>query len=208
MRIKIIFSFLLLSLSFFSCNNNTNEVSRFYDDGRAKPIIAISSVVDSTSYELPWSLSEELTHLIKSDLSKHKNIFLASSDDVDASITNTDNPFSTDIGWMKDKFDNNEFVVFLELIKHNEEARPNATNLDMSMRLRIVDVKSKKPKIILQECINDKYYISIGSIKTDYQSTHWGSSEYIDSRMALAHTQLANEISKRIYDYIELSKSR
>ena len=151
MRIKIIFSFLLLSLSFFSCNNNTNEVSRFYDDGRAKPIIAISSVVDSTSYELPWSLSEELTHLIKSDLSKHKNIFLASSDDVDASITNTDNPFSTDIGWMKDKFDNNEFVVFLELIKHNEEARPNATNLDMSMRLRIVDVKSKKPKIIRSE---------------------------------------------------------
>ncbi len=197
----------ITSLFFISCSNNTT-VSKFYDDGRSKPVIAISSVIDSTTYELPWSLSEEFTHLIKNNLSTHKNIFLSLSDDVDASLTNTDNPFDPDISWMQDKFDTNEFVVFLELIKHNDVAKPNAINLDMSMRLRIIDVRSKKPKIILQECINDNYYISKGSIQTDYQTTTWGSNEYVNSRMNLAHAQLAKEISKRIYDYIALSKSR
>ncbi len=200
-----IFSFLI----FVSCNKNSNkQVSRFYDDGRSRPVIAISSVIDSTSYDLPWSLSEELTQLIKDDLSTNKNIFISSTNEIDESLTNSDNPFDVNIDWMKNRFEQKEFLVFLELLKHDEIKKETFTNLDMTMRLRIVDVRAKEPKIILQECISDHYYIAKGAIKSDYQNVIWGSADYSNSRMSMAHKQLADQIANRISDYIALAKSR
>ncbi len=198
-------------LVFSSCSNSqdtSSTTSRFYDDGRARPVVAISSVIDSTTYDLPWSLSEEITFLIKSQLTNNKNLFLSSTEMMDESLTNTDAPFDLNVNWMKDRFDNSEFLVFLELLNHNELKKDHISNLEMSMRIRIVDVRSKEPKVILQECIDDNYYIAKGSIKEDYQNVIWGSSEYANSRMGLAHKQLAKEISDRISDYIALSKSR
>jgi len=197
-------------LVFTSCSNSADNstASRFYDDGRARPVVAISSVIDSTTYDLPWSLSEEITYLIKNQLSNNKNLFLSSTEVMDESLTNTDNPFDVNINWMKDRFDNSEFLVFLELLNHNELKKENISNLEMSMRVRIVDVRAKEPKVILQECIEDNYYIAKGSIKEDYQNVIWGSAEYSNSRMGLAHKQLAKQISERISDYIALSKSR
>jgi len=201
-----VFSFLI----FVSCSNNSTnqQVSRFYDDGRTRPIIAISSVIDSTSYELPWSLSEELTQLIRNNLSTNKNIFISSPNELDELLTNSDNPFDSDIDWMSNRFEQKEFLVFLELLKHDEAKKEAVNNLEMTMRLRIIDVRAKKPKIILQECINDNYYIAKGSNKLDYQNVVWGSAEYSNSRMGMAHKQLANQIASRISDYIALSKSR
>ncbi|KKL62258.1 hypothetical protein LCGC14_2187020, partial [marine sediment metagenome] len=147
-------------------------------------------------------------YLIKSKLSNNKNLFLSSTEMMDESLTNTDDPFDVNVTWMKDRFDNSEFLVFLELLNHNELKKGTISNLEMSMRIRIVDVRAKEPKVILQECIDDNYYIAKGSIKENYQNTIWGSAEYANSRMGLAHKQLANEISERISDYIALSKSR
>ena len=193
-----------------SCNNSTtnNNVSRFYDDGRTRPVVAISTVIDSTSYDIPWSLSEELTHLIKKQLSSNSNLFLSSTEEMDSTLTNSDDPFDIDVTWMKDRFEQNEFLVFLELINHTEETKDAITNLDMGLRLRIIDVRGKNPKVILQETVNDNYYIAKGTIKEDYQNTIWGSAEYANSRMGMAHNQLANEVASRITDYIALSKSR
>ncbi|MBN2479165.1 MAG: hypothetical protein JXA94_02960 [Parachlamydiales bacterium] len=202
--------FILLSLVLVSCKDNSTSqnVSRYYDDGRSRPVIGIGSVVDSTSYEVPWSISEELTQLVRNNLSKNKSLYLSSSDDIDASLTNSDNLFSANIDWMNSRFDKNEFVVFLELIKHHDIEKDNATNLDMSLRLRIVDIRSKTPKLVLQEVIKDNFYISKSSYKTDYTKTVWGSQEYENSRMGIAHKQLASQIADRISDYVSLSKSR
>ncbi|MFA6118873.1 MAG: CT253 family lipoprotein [Parachlamydiales bacterium] len=193
-----------------SCSNDTanQQVSRFYDDGRSRANVSVSSVMDSTSYDVPWSLSEEFTQLIKNNLASNKNFYLSSAEAVDSSLTNSDNPFDININWMKDRFENSEFLVFLELIKHDEEKNDNATNLEMTMRIRVVDVRAKEPKIILQECIDDNYYIAKGAIKTDYQNTVWGTDEYVNSRMGMAHNQLANDVAKRISEYIALAKSR
>jgi hypothetical protein len=203
----------ILSLFVFtSCGNKTEteqqHVSKYYDDGRARPVVAVGTVIDSTSYDLPWSLSEELTHLVQKQLSTNQNIFLASTDEIDEFLTNSDNPFDANVSWMKDRFEPNEFLVFLELINHNELKKDSITNLDMTVRIRIVDVRTKKPRVILQECLKDNYYIAKGSIKEDYQSTVWGSNEYDNSRMGMAHKQLAKDIADRISDYIALSKSR
>lgn len=201
---------ILLLVTFVSCNNSTttSTVSKFYDDGRSRPVVALSTVIDSTSYDIPWSLSEELTHLIKNQLSTNNNLFLSPTAEMESCLTNSDNPFDIDVTWMKDRFEQNEFLVFLELINHNEISKDAITNLDMSLRLRIVDVRGKNPIVILQETVNDNYYIAKGTIKEDYQNTTWGSAEYANSRMGMAHNQLAKEVASRISDYIALSKSR
>ncbi|NGX56035.1 MAG: hypothetical protein K1060chlam5_00269 [Candidatus Anoxychlamydiales bacterium] len=201
---------LILPLLIVSCSNSnkTNAISKFYEDGRTRPIVAIAPVVDSTSYDVPWSLSDELTSLIRTNLSKNKSIFIADGDDVANTLTSLDNPFNPDISWMDDRFDQNEFIVFLELVKHTNSKVNKATNLDMIMRVKVVDVRGKKPKVILQENINDKYFIAKGNFKYDYNTTKWGSKEFQESRMGMAHMQLAKDIASRVSEYVSLSKSR
>lgn len=200
---------MILSLMIVSCSNkNTTTVSKFYEDGRSRPIVALAPVVDSSSYELPWSLSEEFTSLIRANLSKNKSIFIADSDDVANAITSLDNPFNPDISWMGERFDQNEFVVFLELVKHSNTKVNKATNLDMIMRVKVIDVRGKKPKVVLQENVTDKYYIEKGTYKSDYNNVRWGSREFQESRMGMAHMQLAKDIAARVSEYVSLSKSR
>ena len=205
--ILFVLSSALLLMACSSTKTNQN-VSKYYDDGRSRPVVGISSVIDSTSYELPWSLSEEFTTLVRNNLSKNTKLFLSSVDDVDVALSSTDNPFGKDISWMGSRFDDNEFIVFLELIKHDDIAKSNAKDLDMSIRVRIIDVRSKNPKIVLQEVLKDTYNIEKGSYVSDYRKNYWGSQEYDNSRMALAHKQLANQVAQRISEYISLSKSR
>ena len=42
------------------CNSCKNEMTRYHEDGKKKPSVAIASMIDTTSFEIPWSLSEEL----------------------------------------------------------------------------------------------------------------------------------------------------
>jgi len=199
---------LTLFISFFlaGCDNNSAS-SKFYDDGRSKPVLALNSVIDSTAYDLSWNLSDELTNSITKNLSLNKDIFVNTEENVDK-VLGMENPFSLDLNWMKNKFEQNEFVVFMELIKHEDKEEKNGVNLDMAMRVRIIDLRAKTPKVVLQECIKDNFFIAKGDFKEDYTKVIYGSNEYSKSRMGLAHEHLAKNISDRISDYISLVKSR
>jgi len=76
------------------------------------------------------------------------------------------------------------------------------------MRIRAVDLRGNKPKVILQELVKDSYYISKNVLHTDYDIIVWGVDEYLSSPMGLAHLSFSKEIAERISDYILLAKSR
>jgi hypothetical protein len=78
----------------------------------------------------------------------------------------------------------------------------------MAVKMRVVDLRGYKPKIVLQEMIRDTYYIPKNAIPVDYKICGWGTDDFIKSPMGLAHSQLVLEISSRISDYIQLAKSR
>ncbi len=209
--LKNILAVISVSLMLLSCStNNTPGYAKFYEDGKSKPVVTIAPVVDSTSSELPWSLSEEFSSLVHSNINNKKALFVAPKTEADNLLSSNDNPFASDIKWVKERFNPNEFIVFLELIKHDTSAvkDTNATNLNMSMRVRIVDIRGSEPKVILQESINESYYISKHASPTNYNNTCWGSNEYENSRMGMAHKHLAEEIVNRINDYVTLAKSR
>lgn len=206
-----------LALTALACSHSGNELSRFHEDGRAKPAVAIASVIDTTSLDIPWSLSEELTSAIVRRIASDGSIYTIAKED----LAYTENPFSNDLSWVKREFSDNEFVVFLELVEHEEAPASKgkkkadievpfetSTNLKMAMRLRVLDLRGLTPRIVLQEIVRDAYYIPKNMIPTDYNVAVWGTDEYTQSPMNLAHLQLVQEISTRVSEYIHLAKSR
>lgn len=215
------FFILVATLLLASCHNSNKDqqTTRYHDDGRAKPMVTIVPMMDSSSYEIPWSISEEFTSSVKDRLLKQGDLYLQNNETFH--LSNDDNPFGSNIHWIKKAFNSTEFVVFLELVEHEDvpllktvknpskisEAKKSAVNLNIAMRLRIIDIRGDSPKIVLQEMIKDSYYISNYMERTDYNITHWGTDEYKTSPMGMAHAQFSKRIIERVNDYIMLSKS-
>lgn len=204
---------MLIGLAAVSCNRNSNdEMSRFHEDGRAKPSVAVASMLDTTSFDASWSLSEELTAGIVNVISGSGEIFVHSQQESPF----TENPFGSDLSWMKREFHSEEFVAFLELVEHEfvpikaKGTTPYeaSNNLNMAVRVRVVDLRGNSPKIVLQEMVRDSYFVPKTLIPTDYTSTVWGTEDYRKSPMGIAHAGLIQEVSNRISEYILLAKSR
>jgi hypothetical protein len=205
---------ILLALALASCSQNKVEDNCcFFEDGRAKPSIAIASMLDRTSYDANWSLSEELTSSMVKKIADSGIIFVNSHEESPF----VENPFGTDLSWMKREFMNQEFVVFTELVQHeniptvrNKNLPPNevSNNLNMAVRIRVVDLRSSQPKIVLQELVKNSYFIAKSLIPTDYSTVVWGSDEYNTTPLSHAHELIVNEIVERVSEYVVLAKSR
>ncbi len=201
----LFFSF--TSLLFLSCNSQNPE--RGAESAlrlKATPSVAIAPVIDSTNFDISWSLSEELTTLLSQKIEKSHQ-FSCSSDNSENDLSFSQNPFGADISWVKKNFRSQEFVVFLELIQHelktvknNKKSMQGPLNLDMALRIRILDLRGKKPRIALQELIQNTYFI--GQSPIDYNQTTWGSKQYLDTPLYQAHLELSEEAAKRISTYI------
>lgn len=203
----------LIGLAAVSCSHNNNEhMTRFHDDGRSKPSVAVASMLDSTTFDLSWSLSEELTDGIMSHIAGTGQIYVHAKEESPF----TENPFGADLSWMKREFHSEEFVAFLELVEHEftpvkskgVTAQEAPSNLNMAVRLRVVDLRPNSPKIVLQEMIRDSYFVPKTLIPSDYAVEIWGTENYRKSPMGVAHAQLVQNIADRIADYILLAKSR
>lgn len=204
---------ILIALAAASCNRNQNdEMSRFHEDGRAKPSVAVASLLDTTSFDASWSLSEELTEGVMNLVAGTGQIYVHSQQESPF----TENPFGSDLSWMKREFQGEEFVAFLELVEHEfapvltkgTPLQEASSNLNMGVRVRVIDLRSATPKVVLQEMIRDSYFVPKTLIPTDYTVEVWGTEGYKKSPMGIAHAQLIQEIAARITDYILLAKSR
>ncbi len=207
------FSLCLLTLIAAGCCSRCKDetATRYHEDGRAKPVAALPAMIDTTSFDVPWSVSEELTSAIGQIISKGGKIFVQSQDD----FAIASNPFSGDLSWMKREFQNQEFAVFLELAEHEwissmEEAADfdAANTLSMGVRVRVIDLRGNQPKIVLQEMIRDSYYLPKTLLPVDYDAISWGTEEYKNTPLGIAHRQLAQQIAGRVSEYILLAKSR
>lgn len=204
---------ILATLFAAGCFNRCNDeiLTRFHDDGRAKPLVALPAVIDTTSYDAPWSISDELTSSVAQIIAKGGKIFIQSQDD----FAIASNPFSGDLSWMKREFQNQEFAVFLELVEHDliPSSKPSKDNesshyLKMGIRVRMIDLRSSQPKVVLQQIVRDSYYIPKTLLPVDYNAVSWGTDEYKNSPMGTAHSRIAQEVAARVSEYILLAKSR
>ncbi len=212
---SVLFS-IFCALFFTACySRNPDEFTKYYEDGRAKPTIAIASIIDTTTDEYTWSLSDEFENLFLNKIANKGTLYINDFNEHTTYVPSSENPFGIDISWMKKEYEPNEFVVFLELVEHatiptkkSADGYIDAANLNTAIRIRIVDIRPSKPKIVLQELIKESYPITRAFTEINYDITHWGTKDYNYSPLCLAHTKIMKEVVERVNDYILLAKSR
>ncbi len=205
-------------LALTSCQKQDNDLSSTITTS-SKPLVAIAPVIDRSESGLKWDLSDELTYSLSSKLIQKSKLRVVDPYKVKMQIKKAkihENPFGSDLGWMKTAFFGEDFVVFMELIEHKEKLRdseksksPEAlpADLNLALRLRIVDIRKEQPTIVLQEIIQDSYFIPRQFTRYNFDQAPWNSEDFSISPVGIAHSALIKEISSRIEDYIFLSKS-
>ncbi len=217
------FGLIVTLFALFGCSSKGGyeQATRFHDDGRAKPIVGFVPVFDRSESKVGWSLSDEFTDHLRTRLHKRNNFYVSTPSDINASIVDLsaeNNPFATDIDWIKDAFESHEYVVFAELVEHDihpKELKGNfldkitpSSELTITMRVRVFDLRGTKPEVILQEFVHQNHVIPKPSNISEPNPDRWKRITFTVSPLGLAHAQLSKEVVKRVEDYILLSKSK
>ncbi|MCX6988415.1 MAG: hypothetical protein NTZ52_02780 [Chlamydiae bacterium] len=215
---KSIYASLASILLLSACQKDNQDTSVSTKAHGYKPKVAIAPTIDNSDHSSPWNLSDEMTYSLFFKLDQ-KNKFNLEDPQKTKSITKRlpshYDPFSGDLKWVKRTFSKQDFVIFLEMLKHEETpnltARNNkieeaSANLNITMRVVVFDIREEAPEIILQEIINDTHFIPKQFNQHNFHQVNWGNEEFLISPTGMAHAQLVKEISSRIEDYILLAK--
>ena len=220
-----LFTFVLTSFILSSCatrNLAVDDQFHYHDDGLAKPRVAFIPVLDTSNSDSPWSLSEKLTEDIETRLYKSGKLFLSGDYHMlgkDRSHLLELNPFSDEIDWVREMDSQAEFIVFIELSEHNLVANspgkklfnlqlPRSYSLDISIRVKVIDLREKDPNVILQEILHKSFYIPWKFSSIDYKQSGWSRAAFNLSPIGLAHSQIVRKITNHIQDYILLAKTK
>ncbi len=218
---RLIIACLFLSFAATGCNEHKqgqDNTAMYQKGARLKPIVTVIPIVDSTENDLPWNLSDELTSAIDYQLARNNNLYIIEPAKARAAlkkIKGTQNPFGTDISWIKTTFTDEEFVVFFELVEHEEVLRQDkkkpidpqycSADLNISMRVRVFDLRSQQPKVVLQELVHDSHFVPRQFTHVNFHQALWGEDSFSISPMGLAHKEFTKEIATRVEDYILLT---
>jgi hypothetical protein len=200
-----------------SSRSQYGQQFQYEDDGRAKPKVALIPVFDHSKSTSDWSLSEEFSETIQERFFQSGKFFLTSDLQVLGKTQGSSSeisPFSGDISWLSEINSPSEFVVFVELLEHTLLAKPptglkitTPYVLTISFRVRVVDLREEKPKVILQELQQETFNLSWHSVSINYKKDGLGKTAFHFSPLGLAHNQMAKKITTQIQDYILIAKS-
>lgn len=210
------FSSLILACLLSSCRQEENQAF-LGKSSTTKPVVAIVPVFDNSESGLGWDLSDELTYSLTSRLATRNKIAVVDPQRArikTRKLKSIHNPFGNDLSWLKQAFASEDFIVFLELIEHREYLKDvpeaslpenRAAELELGMRVRILDLRGNQPKIVLQEIIQDSHFIPKQFTSYNFDQSPWNSEGFNISPVGIAHTLLIKELCSRIEDYIHLS---
>lgn len=217
---RFILSVSLLALIAGGCNNNNQNDSQAFNQTatQGKPVVSIVPIIDNTKNDYDWSLSDELSSNIYYRLDQRGKFAIVDAPHVRAKtkkLKEGENPFGPDISWVKKSFQGDQFVVFLELVEHEEVYKQDrkktadisecSADLNMSMRVRVFDLRGKEPKIVLQELVHDSHFIPRQFTQANFYQVPWGHESFSISPIGLAHAEFTKEITSRLEDYIVMS---
>ncbi|MBI2810761.1 MAG: hypothetical protein HYX67_08040 [Candidatus Melainabacteria bacterium] len=217
---RLLLSLSVLSLIAVGCDDTNKNTSQAYEQkSNSKPVVSVVPIIDNTKNSYEWNLSDELSSSLYYRFAQQDTLFLEKASAVRAKtrkLAEGQNPFGPDITWVKKAFQGDDFVVFLELVEHEEVYKQNkkkpvdnsetSADLNMSMRVRVFDVRDNEPKVILQELIHDSHFIPRPFTEANFYQVAWGHESFSVSPIGLAHAQFVKEIATRLEDYILMAK--
>jgi hypothetical protein len=186
--------------------------------GGRKPIVAVLPVLTPNVYDeanlIGWDLSSELSQQIRSRFLQSPSIYLLDNigtNQLASQLNATD--FEILCQKQIEKQGAAEFLVVTQLVKHTQEpCKKNAeneeisANLSIDLRVRVLDIRNQKPKVILQELVHHDHFISRAYLFCDYQKNRWGTEAFERTPLGMAHAHLAREVVARVENYIALAK--
>jgi hypothetical protein len=194
--------FLCLVIAAAGCSTSyVNEQAFYYEDGRPKPVVTVVSVIDRSQHHLPWNLSDEFTFEICDCLLKKEKLFFKISPQI------KENLLETDFSWIKSQFPKTEFVVFMELIQHEEipltsEEENSPAELHIALQLYVIDLRNPAPTTILKELFHNTQYLPKHFTHSNFLQIPWGKETYPVTPIGQAHETLVRQVSERIENYI------
>ena len=173
-----------ISLILGGCYTNS-DFSAAFSEARAsnRPIVSFIPVIDNSKNDLNWNVSQELSKAIRDRLAQKNQVYIIGEETVAAlaaKALSAHDPFELDTSWVRKAFPQNEFVVFTELMEHNEipvnakDAQDSPALLTLSVRVRVFDVRQKTPKIVLQEIVEQSHHIPRQFTKTNFKQVPSG----------------------------------
>lgn len=209
----------LLALVATGCDDDQhNDSQAYYQSAKqTKPTVSIIPIIDHTKSDYEWNLSDELSSSIFNRLAEQNHLAIVDPLRAQAKFKkfHQENPFGPEVTWMKKAFQGDDFVVFLELIEHQEVLKHDrkkvaspeecSADLNMSMRIRAFDLRGEKPKVILQELVHDSHFIPRQFTQANFYQVPWGHESFGISPIGLAHAEFTKEISSRLESYITMS---
>jgi len=204
-----------------SCAPTYRDTSLYQRSGRQKAIVAVLPVINSaTDAEVTWDLSREFTDEIRNRVYDSPKVYLLrdhGSREV-AERLNIPNPAMIPVSQVKD-LGAAEYAVVTELVEQKESpygSRSTADDhplkgndgyvLNISMRVRVIDLRHDQPKVILQEVMNNEHVIAHAYMSCDYSKTPWGTEAFQRTPLGLAHSKIVRELVARVESYIEASR--
>ncbi len=213
---------LLFILFASSCSGRYSNLSKYHYNGSSKPSVTLVPLYDHSDITLPWNLSNELTTGIREYLADNNKFYIATPEDTkkhlpelgNIDLTSTNHSFSN-------VFKPNEFVILVELIDHQkipykrQSIRPVYPAdgkidhvLSMKARIKVLDIREEKPKLVLQEILKSNHLIPEQIASITPEERPWGSKTYYFSPIGIAHRRLERDIAARLEDYIMIAKSK
>ncbi len=204
---------LLLAVMVTSCGPRFNDYYPYNEDGRSKPMVILLPMIDRSDSGLCWNVAEEIEQNLRFRLMDNGYLYVLPDKAYASALNGVDEAdyFGADIDFASN-FCNGEFVVAMELMEHcivpyvPQTITPiypvynrSCDNvLMMKLRLRIIDIRCGKPKVILQEIVQSNHMIPRDRDNLDYTSFCWGSAPYCRTPLALDHQRLASDVAARI----------
>ncbi len=213
------FSICLVFLFSGCATRNSSYTQQFHyqDNGVSKPKVAMVPVYDKSNARMPWNLSQELTEAFEQKIFLSGKFYMTTDFEmlgVSRLPLQEINPFLDDIDWLGEVDTGTEFIVFIELVQHNLTPTVDDTrfklfktfSLDVALRVKVIDLRETKPKVILQELVQGNYYIPWRFSTFDYQKGGWNKTAFALSPIGLAHGKIIKRIATQVEDYIMLAK--
>lgn len=202
------------------CIGQNRDTTLYHRSGRAKPIVAVLPVIDSTEEKrVGWDESREMTEEIRKRVFTSQKLYLlreAGSQEL-AKELNVPNPKNLPKEPLE-KLGAAEFVIVAELIDEKEmrygygggSEKPYLEEvgavLSLALRVRVLDIRNQQPKVILQEVLNHEQIVGRPYLNCDYEKAPWGTEAYERTPLGISHTKIARELVARVEGYVGASK--
>lgn len=218
MRVLNGFFLMLVFVATTSCaTRHFRDTALYHPSGRAKPLVAVLPVINSVgSGDVGWDLSQEMTEEIRKKVSDSSRIFLFKSQ---ANLAQAIALNSADLGKLSTVESQNlspaEFVVVTELIDQSQHSKGYknekrtylnevGVKVTVAMRLRVIDLRGKEPRVVLQEVVTQTQDVGKGYLGVDYSKTPWGTVAFANTPLGMAHSKIVREIVSHVEGYIGL----